>query len=171
MNNFFQNSPFPFRRWILLLVLVLIAGNLGAKLSESDKLPDLQEFALTGSIPEYEGKVVLLDFWASWCAPCKASFPEMENLYQEFKDQGFEIVAVGVDTTAKAFQGFAEKSKVSFPLVWDAEKKLVSMAQIETMPTSLLIGKDGTIRSVHEGFQGKKTVQTYREEISNLLKE
>ena len=64
----------------------------------------LEGFALEGEVPEMEGKVTLVDFWASWCAPCKAAFPEMEKLYQNFKDEGFQIVAVSVDQKANQMQ-------------------------------------------------------------------
>jgi peroxiredoxin len=142
-----------------------------AKLSESDTLPDLSTFQLEGELPDLDGKVILLDFWASWCAPCKASFPAMDEIYQDYKDQGFVILAVSVDNTAKAYKKFADKSEVTFPLMLDTEKKLVSTAEIEAMPTSFLIDKKGIIRSVHKGYLGKKTIETYREEIQTLLAE
>ncbi len=149
----------------------MLASELQAKFSESDALPDLSEFGLVGEMPDLEGKVVLIDFWASWCAPCKASFPKMDELYQELKDKGFVILGVGVDSTAKAHNKFFEKSGVSFPLVHDTEKKLVSAAAIETMPTSLMIDKTGKIRSIHKGYYGKKTINSYRDEINALLAE
>ena len=140
-------------------------------MAESDELPDLSTFGLEGELPDMEGKVVLLDFWASWCSPCKASFPAMDEIYKEFKDQGFVILAVSVDSKAKDYEKFVSKAEVSFPLMLDAQKKLVGVAQIEVMPTSLIIDKKGVIRSVHKGFMGKKTIDTYREEIVSLLAE
>lgn len=154
-----------------LLLISLVPQTGQGKLAESDPLPDLSTFELVGEIPDMEGKVVLLDFWASWCAPCKASFPAMEELYQEFKDRGFVILAVSVDSNAKAYQKFAAKSGVTFPLVLDAQKKLVSLAEIEVMPTSLMIDKQGVVRSVHAGYAGKKTIETYRKEVQTLLAE
>lgn len=157
---------------LVFLALSAVAANQAmAAFSESDPLPDLSNFGLEGEIPELEGKVVLLDFWASWCAPCKASFPAMDEIYQEYKDRGFEILAVSVDSSEQAYRKFVEKSTVSFPLVWDKQKKLVSTAAIEAMPTSFMIDKQGNIRSVHNGYQGQKSIDTYREEIENLLKE
>ena len=151
--------------------MLLMGAQTQAKLSESDSLPDLSTFQLDGDLPDLDGKVVLLDFWASWCAPCKASFPAMDEIYKEYKDQGFVILAVSVDNTAKAYKKFADKSEVTFPLLLDTEKKLVSTAEIEAMPTSFLIDKKGIIRSVHKGYFGKKTIETYREEIQTLLAE
>jgi peroxiredoxin len=151
--------------------LLLFAVQAQGKWSESDTLPDLSTFQLSGELPDMDGNVILLDFWASWCAPCKASFPAMDEIYQEYKNQGFVILAVSVDNTAKAYEKFAAKSKVSFPLVLDTDKKLVGTAEIEAMPTSFLIDKKGVIRSVHNGYNGKKTIETYRKEIQSLLAE
>ncbi|MCZ6673372.1 MAG: TlpA disulfide reductase family protein [Verrucomicrobia bacterium] len=168
INTWFQVFKYQI---ISLLGLLVISSMIQAKLTVSDPLPDISSFQLEGEIPDLDGKVVLLDFWASWCAPCKASFPAMEELYQEFKDQGFVILAVSVDSSAKAYKKFADKSGVTFPLVLDAQKKLVSTAEIEVMPTSLMIDKKGIIRTVHQGYLGKKTIETYRTEIQSLLAE
>lgn len=154
-----------------LLAFLMIGSGLQATLSETDVLPDLSEFGLVGEIPDTKGKVVLIDFWASWCTPCKASFPKMNELYQELKDKGFVILGVGVDSTLKAHNKFAEKSGVSFPLVYDAEKKFVGAAAIEVMPTSLIIDKTGKIRSIHKGYYGQETINGYRKEINELLAE
>src|SRR5690348_5027548 len=77
-------------------VLLLAPGSRG-ELKKGDRSPDLKSFRLERTVPDTRGKVVLLDFWASWCAPCKASFPEMENLYEQYGPRGFTIVAVSVD--------------------------------------------------------------------------
>ena len=168
-NTWLQESKLPL--FTLIAFLMIATTGLQAKLVESDPLPDLSEFVLVGDLPDMDGKVVLIDFWASWCAPCKASFPEMDKLYQEFKDKGVVILGVGVDSTQKAHDKFAEKSGVSFPLVHDAEKKLVAAAAIEVMPTSLMIDKSGNIRYIHKGYYGKETINSYREEIKSLLAE
>lgn len=168
INTWFQNK---------LSICLLITGILTlshaaqAKLSEGDQLPDLASLGIEGDLPSIEGKVVLLDFWASWCAPCKASFPVMDKIYAQFKDQGFEIIAVSVDKKSKKYKKFADKSDVSFPMVHDASKQLVKLAEIESMPTSFLIDKNGTIVAVHKGFHGKKTEEQYISEIQKLLAE
>ena len=112
------------------LVLALLVGfsaigqhEAVAKVVEGDTFPDLSNFEFDGEVPEIEGKVVLVDFWASWCAPCKASFPAMERLYQEFKDRGFEIIAVSVDDSSSAYSRFAKSSGATFPILRDLEKK------------------------------------------------
>lgn len=163
---------------IKTLVLALSVGfsvigqhGAAAKVVEGDTFPDLSNFEFEGEVPEIEGKVVLVDFWASWCAPCKASFPAMERLYQEFKDRGFEIIAVSVDDSTSAYSRFANRSGATFPIVRDLEKKLVATCAIEAMPTSFMLDKSGQVHAVHQGYSGKKTEDQYRKEILALLAE
>ncbi len=131
----------------------------------------LKEYGLEGDLPELEGKVTLIDFWASWCAPCKAAFPEMEKLYQSFNDKGFQIVAVSVDQKAKMMDRFLAKQKPSFPTPHDAKQLMVKEAGIQVMPSSFLVDKSGKIRFAHEGWHGDKSVENLTAQIQQLLSE
>jgi len=135
------------------------------------EVPTLDEFSLTGDAPSLEGKVTLIDFWASWCAPCKAAFPEMDKLHQEFSEKGFQIIAVSVDQKERAMQQFLDRRKPSFATVHDSSQKLVEQAGIQVMPTSFMVDKKGVIRFVHEGWHGKKSVENLTQEIQTLLAE
>ena len=118
-------------------------------------LPDLSTFGLEGTLPKLKGKVIYLDFWASWCAPCKASFPVINGWQEQLASKGFTVLGISVDETAAAMEGFLKKNKVSFPIVRDAAQKLVAAANVSTMPTSFLIDKQGVIQNVHTGFRPK----------------
>ncbi|EDY83806.1 Redoxin superfamily [Verrucomicrobiia bacterium DG1235] len=142
-----------------------------AEWEEGGELPDLSAYGLEGSLPGIEGKVTYVDFWASWCAPCKASFPEMERIYLENEDAGFQVLAVSVDSTQKAMQRFLDRAKPSFAIVWDREQKLVADAGIEVMPTSFLVDAKGIIRKVHYGWRGGETAAELEREIAKLLEE
>lgn len=131
----------------------------------------LEAYSLEGEVPEIEGKVTLIDFWASWCAPCKAAFPEMEKLYQSFKDKGFQIIAISVDQKSNQMQRFLDRQKPSFATPHDAAQRLVKEAGIEVMPSSFLVDREGVIRFVHEGWHGKKSVENLTEQIQELLAE
>lgn len=156
-----------------LLATVLLVGmgsaNGAEALREGAAFPALTEYALEGRLPELGGKVVLVDFWASWCAPCKKSFPSLDTLYQQYAAAGFEIAAVSVDDSAKAMRRFLKTNPVSFPVVRDAEKRLVSDVKVQAMPTSFLLDRQGVVRAVHNGFHGEETEEQLRAEIESLL--
>ena len=152
----------------------LLAGtllNTQAALKVGDPLPDLAGFKLEGTLPDsLKGKVVILDFWASWCGPCAESFPIMDALQKKYKDQGLVIVAVSVDEKADKMATFMKKNPVSFTIVRDAQQKLVAVAEPATMPTSFIIDRAGKVHFLHNGFHGAATQKEYVEEIEALLK-
>ena len=164
------NTPIHFALALAMLVVASPSFVLGG-LKKGDRLPDLTTFKLEGDLPGTRGQVVLLDFWASWCAPCKASFPEMEKLYRAYGRRGLTVIAVSVDEKRENMERFLRSMKVSFPVLRDASQKLVAAADVQTMPTSFLIDRSGKVRFVHGGFRGEETVGRYREEIDQLLKE
>lgn len=133
--------------------------------------PALAGHALEGAVPDCAGQVVLIDFWATWCAPCKASFPAYSELQREFAPQGFILLAVSVDKTAGPYADFLQRFKPSFPTVRDGAQKLIAEVRVSTMPTSYLLDRKGIVRAVHSGFHGDATVKELRAEISRLLEE
>ena len=154
---------------LLLMMLPVVAF---ADFKEAENLPELASFQLEGKLPdELQGRVILLDFWASWCAPCKSSFPAMEALTKDYAGQGLTIIAISVDEKRENMQQFLKSAKVSFTVVRDAQHKLVAAADIRSMPTSFLIDRCGKIRFVHAGFDRDKTAREYVKEIEQLLKE
>lgn len=142
-----------------------------AEWTEGDTVPDLGAFGLEGELPSLEGKVTYIDFWASWCGPCKAAFPSIEKLYSEKKDAGFQVIAVSVDSSAAAKDKFIDRVKPSFAIVWDEAQKLVAEAGIEVMPTSFLVDEHGRIRKAHSGWRKGVSEVELAEEIETLLKE
>jgi thiol-disulfide isomerase/thioredoxin len=163
------------RRALRTSVLVMLVHGLSANLhaggaAVGGKFPDLSKFGVEGKLPALAGKVVLVDFWASWCAPCRRSFPELDALYRKYHAQGFEVVGVSVDEKAGDMKTFTAANKVSFATVRDATQKLAEAAGPETMPTSFLVDQTGVVRLVEVGFRGKPTVQELDAAIQKLLK-
>jgi thiol-disulfide isomerase/thioredoxin len=131
----------------------------------------LASFKLEGKLPDTaKAKVVMVDFWASWCDPCKRSFPVMEELHQRYGKDGLVIIAVNVDEKRADMEAFLKKNAVSFAVLRDGNQKLVERAGVAAMPTSFLIDKDGKVRFLHNGFRGAETKKKYDEEIQSLLK-
>jgi thiol-disulfide isomerase/thioredoxin len=116
-------------------------------------------------------KVVIVDFWASWCGPCKASFPVYDELREEYGDDGLVILAVSVDQNPKAMEKFLKRMKPGFTVVRDAGQKLVGRVAAPAMPTSFVLDAKSTVRFVHLGFHGATTRDEYRQQIETLLSE
>ena len=114
------------------------------------------------------GRVVYLDFWASWCAPCRQSFPWMNNMQREFGQDGFVIVAVNVDHSRPDAEQFLHEHSPGFRIVFDPDGTLAERFGVRTMPTSFLLDRDGRIHSEHEGFRLKDR-DALEQQIRSLL--
>jgi thiol-disulfide isomerase/thioredoxin len=163
------------RKWLTRLAAAILAAGLAASasagLKTGDALPDLSKVKFEGSLPDnLKGKVLLLDFWASWCEPCKASFPVMEELHRRYSSQGLVVIAINVDENKADMDHFLKKNPASFAIVRDAAQKLVAQAGVATMPSSFLVDQEGRVRFIHSGFRGEETKKKYEQEIESLLK-
>jgi thiol-disulfide isomerase/thioredoxin len=147
------------------------ASAASADVKPGDSFPPLATAGLEGNLPATAGQVVLVDFWASWCTPCRASFPAYARLQGDYGGRGLVIVAVSVDQTAAAYARFVRQLHPPFPTVRDGGQKLVSAVNVPTMPSSYLVGRDGKVRFVHAGFYGDRTERELRREIESLLRE
>ncbi|MGZ8144472.1 MAG: TlpA family protein disulfide reductase [Methylosarcina sp.] len=111
---------------------------------------------------QFRGKVVYLDFWASWCVPCAKSFPFMNQLHNDLKDKGLQLIGVNLDENPADAKAFLEKYTVGFTLTADRNGQCASKFEVKGMPTSYLIGQDGTVRHVHQGFRSGETKELYQ---------
>ena len=157
-----------------LFLLGCVAAVLRAEIKTGDVFPALDAANLApiaGELAATSGQVVLVDFWASWCGPCKASFPMMARLHKDYSARGLVIAAVSVDEKPAAAAAFAKKMSPPFAAVHDREGRLVRVVSVPTMPTSYLVGRDGRVRFVHVGFHGDTTERQLRQQIESLLQE
>jgi len=152
------------------LLLGLNLTNAAGPVKEGDAFPDLSKFGLEGTLPDIKGKVVLVDFFASWCGPCKESFPAMNDLQKKYGEKGFVIIAINLDKKKSDMDDFVKSHPASFVIVRDGENKLVKEVKIATMPSSFVLDKEGKVKSAHHGFKGEESVKKYTEEIESLLK-
>ena len=151
--------------------LALLAAPAGAQLAPGQPFPSLAAEGLNGQVPELGGKIAVVDFWASWCAPCKSSFPMYSRLQRDFAGEGLVVVGVGVDDTPQAFAVFVARLNPGFVTVHDSKHALVALVQVPTMPTSYVVDRTGKVRFVHAGFHGVDTERELRREIQALLAE
>lgn len=159
----------------LFLVCALLAAALPAAAVESgDPAPDFRLPALSGPMPlslsEYRGKVVYLDFWASWCGPCLVSLPLLEELRREFSPRDFQVLAVNLDDDPSKARRFLDKRPVGYPSAHDPKGAVPGRFGVETMPTSYLIDRQGVVRHVHPGFR-KADIEDLRQRVRALVGE
>lgn len=162
------------KRLTLTLVAVALLGlaQLASALDVGTTPPEIGVNALDGtrvSLAALRGKVVVVDFWASWCAPCKQEMPVLESLYKRFKDQGLVIVGVSVDNERGNAQKFARSVSVTFPIVHDSDHSVADRFHPPKMPTSYVIDKAGKVRFVHAGYRAEDA-RKLEQEITSLLR-
>ncbi len=138
-----------------MLVIAFTAATAHA-LTPGDTPPPISLPDQTGKavdLGKLEGKVVLIDFWASWCGPCKQEMRVLETLHKKYASEGLVIVGVNIDSSDKKMNNFLKATPVTFRQVRDKKLQIASRYEPSTMPSSYFIGRDGKIRHVHEGFR------------------
>ena len=115
-------------------------------------------------------KILYIDFWASWCGPCKLSFPSMINLKELFKDDSFEIIAISVDTDSEAAKKFLDSYKINFQAALDPDGAVAEKYALPGMPSSFLLDQDRKVIATHKGFR-KSDFAKIKKEIQDALKE
>ena len=114
------------------------------------------------------GKVVIVDFWATWCEPCKKSFPKLQDVYTKYKASGVEVVGISEDDEADGIREFGQNLGAKFPLGWDADKSIAGKWQPKTMPSTFIVDKTGVIRFAHVGYHDGDEAELDKE-IKSLL--
>jgi cytochrome c biogenesis protein CcmG/thiol:disulfide interchange protein DsbE len=148
---------------VLLASSLLGLGLLSTPLMAIEEGVIAPEFTLPGVRPneqavtlsELRGQIVYVDFWASWCAPCLRSLPEIHTLYEKYKDQGFEVVAITIDDPVEDALEFLDdmETPLSYHVVLDLTAEIMDQYGVVGMPTSFLIDREGIVRKVHKGFR------------------
>jgi thiol-disulfide isomerase/thioredoxin len=133
-------------------------------LKEKVSIVDFSLLSLAGetrTLSGLQGKVVFLNFWATWCPPCRAEMPSMQELYDKFKAQGLEILAVNVQEDAKTVSAFMKKNKLSFPVLLDGSGRIAQTYGVRGIPTSYLVDRNGYILGSIVGGKEWNTAETY----------
>ena len=152
MYTFLMNKFFS----VILLGLLLSLSQLSMASDVEGAAPDFTLKSKAGSnirLQDLRGEVVLLNFWASWCGPCRQEMPLMDEIYQQYKDLGFTILAVNVDEDPADADRFLAAVPVSFPVVYDSQSKVSEMYKVDAMPTTIMIDRDGRKRFLHRGYK------------------
>jgi cytochrome c biogenesis protein CcmG/thiol:disulfide interchange protein DsbE len=154
---------------LILSALALSAGCVSAQ-EVGRRAPafDLATSAKPVRLADLKGQVVYLDFWASWCAPCKQSFPFMSEMQAKYGARGFTVIGVNVDQKREDADKFLASTPAKFTVGYDTTGKVAEVYQPKGMPTSYLIGADGKVRAVHVGFKDSQREELEREIQSAL---
>jgi len=148
----------------LLFIIVSILHSQKPLASEIAKSKAADSFDLS----QYEGKVIYLDFWASWCVPCRKSFPWMNQLQQKHEDKDLVIVAINLDKKKSLADAFLLENPANFNIVYDPKGQLAKKFGIKGMPSSVIFDRNGKAVKAHTGFFVKK-IDQYEQEIQNTL--
>ncbi len=158
--------------WTLAAALSLLAAP-GLALEAGQRAPQFAVESLVGdqalSLNAYRGKIVYLDFWASWCAPCLIALPELEKLRKEFPSSKFQVLSVNLDRDLDKARRFLRNHDVNYPSGSDPEGRIADSYGLDTMPSSYLIDSRGVVRYVHRGFRAGD-IDEIRQHIRKLLR-
>jgi thiol-disulfide isomerase/thioredoxin len=158
----------------LACALALCVAGSAIAIEPGERLPDLTLPALHDPSPvtlaSFRGNVTYVDFWASWCIPCRESMPLLDTLYKRHRAAGFAVVGINKDVTAADAERFLKRVAVSFPLVNDARDAAARAFDVKAMPSGYLVDRKGVVRHVHRGFTAE-TASALEREIEALLKE
>ena len=157
---------------VVCLCLPAWAGAAGVAVGDTAPAVNLPALSADGeiSLQALRGKVVYLDFWASWCGPCRVSFPLLTQLRNELGASGFEVLAINVDEVEADARQFLAEVPVSYPVVRDGEGATPQAFGILGMPTGYLIDRHGIVRDIHQGFR-KSDIVKLRGAVIELLGE
>jgi thiol-disulfide isomerase/thioredoxin len=124
------------------------------------------------SLAQYKGQVVMLNFWASWCGPCRQEMPLLENIYKKYNKMGFTLIGVNVEPDSKDAEGFlkALATPVSFPVIYDKDSSVSKEYDVQGMPSTVIIDRKGNIRVLHRGYKPGDENE-YLDSIRSLVRE
>lgn len=138
------------------------------KVAVGETAPDFVLTDMDGKkhrLSDYKGQGVFLNFWGTWCPPCKKEMPYINNQYHQFKDQGVQVLSVDIQESELAVSEFAERYKLDFPIMIDTNKEVMTAYGIDPLPATFLIDKDGKVIQYHTGEMTEKMVREFMEKI------
>jgi peroxiredoxin len=156
-----------------LLVTVFAATSLASSDLEGQVAPDFALKSSTGEnlrLSEYRGNVVMINFWATWCGPCRQEMPLLDELYTRYARVGFSLLGVNIDDDSRRAMQMIEELGVSFPVLFDSRKEVSQLYQVEAMPATVLVDREGIVRYVHHGYKPGYE-DKYLEQVRSLLRE
>lgn len=160
-------NPKYFRTLLSILLLSLSSAVL------AQKAPDFNLPSSDGhniKLSDFKGQVVYVDFWASWCKPCRKSFPFMNSLQKKYGKQGLKVIAINLDSDKGAAKSFLQKNPANFTIAYDADGKTPEQFGLMVMPTTYLIDRQGNLVNTHKGFKKSQTAKVEKTVMKYLAR-
>ena len=162
-----------FRIWMGLAAAVVMAVSTSSAGLEQSAAPDFTLKSVDGEnlkLSEFRGEVVLINFWASWCGPCRQEMPLLSDLHDKYRALGFTVLGVNVEEDSAKARKLLQKMPVSFPVLFDNESVVSKQYDVVAMPSTVLVDRDGNMRYLHKGYKpGLEAV--YLQQIRDLVRE
>lgn len=158
---------------LAVLLGVFAATSLASSGLEGQSAPDFALKSSTGEnlrLSEYRGDVVMINFWATWCGPCRQEMPLLDELYSRYQRVGFNLLGVNIDDDSRRAMKMVEELGVDFPVLFDARKEVSKLYEVEAMPVTVLVDREGTVRYVHHGYKPGYE-DKYLDQVRSLLRE
>ena len=158
---------------IALVFSVFAASSLASSGMEGQPAPDFALKSSTGEnlrLSEYRGDVVMINFWATWCGPCRQEMPLLDELYSRYQRVGFSLLGVNIDDDSRRAMQMIEELGVNFPVLFDARKEVSKLYEVEAMPVTVIVDREGKVRYIHHGYKPGYE-DKYLDQIRSLLRE
>jgi len=158
---------------IALVFSVFAASSLASSGMEGQPAPDFSLKSSTGEnlrLSEYRGDVVMINFWATWCGPCRQEMPLLDELYSRYQRVGFNLLGVNIDDDSRRAMQMIEELGVSFPVLFDARKEVSKLYDVDAMPVTVIVDRAGNVRYIHQGYKPGYE-DKYLNQIRSLLRE
>ncbi len=155
------------------ILVIFTVSTLAASSLEGQAAPDFVLRSATGEnlrLSEYRGDVVLINFWATWCGPCRQEMPLLDDLYGRYQRVGFNLLGINIDEDSRRAMQMVQELGVNFPVLFDENKEVSKLYEVEAMPVTILVDREGIVRHVHHGYKPGYE-EKYLTEIRSLLRE
>ncbi len=155
------------------ILVIFTVSTLAASSLQGQVAPDFVLRSATGEnlrLSENRGDVVLINFWATWCGPCRQEMPLLDDLYGRYQRVGFNLLGVNIDEDSRRAMQMVQELGVNFPVLFDENKEVSKLYDVEAMPVTILVDREGIVRHIHHGYKPGYE-EKYLTEIRSLLRE
>ena len=162
-----------FKQLMGLAVMITVGLPLQAATAPGQPAPDFTLPTITGKntrLKELRGQVVLVNFWASWCGPCRQEMPLLDDIYKKYSKLGFVILGINVEQDSSKAKTYLRDVPVTFPILYDTQNTLTKLYDVNAMPTTVIVDRNGNVRYIHQGYKPGYE-ETYKKQIKDLIRE